>query len=622
VGDGSFAVVDPVHLANDLVQSSSYFLLPPILWLFLYLFAWQDPELARRTGFGRRTFWLLLPGSLLGSLSNLPIFPWGGNILAVNIGGAAIPVALSVLFIVRGSAEPQRLIVTFLGALGVESGALLAIVLGLRPGVVADLGYLTVLITAPLMLLALAGFYGPRADRTVHRAGVLLSVSSAVLGLTFAFTATIPGVGIVSEFPAYLLAPVAAGVGCIVAIPRLLGLRSEDGLALGYATSTLGVLLGADLLRQPPLYATGGNVYSIGGAGLLDLVYLSGLLSLFAGYVTLRVQRRFWATSPEPSAAPARPTPVGRLRRALLAGLRGRGAECLSEAAAASHDAAYQSRRLFGLGPPPSTEAPWEGLPVPSWVVVDQRNLLALARRGPTSPQDSYRGWVTARWLVRVGRDLDRSRLASLGQRVFAFAADLAVVTVPAVVVWIVIVATYRGGVGSLAASAPFNAAAFGFSALALLYFVLGEAIFGTTVGKRWLKLRVRTRRLERPGPVALLVRELPKLVPLSVIGVGGITLVALLLRGASSVSGGAPVGSGLLNALLGLVFTAGLIVLGVGVAGAVGALAISSSSENQRLGDFLAGTWVLRAPLNSGAPGAPGGPVSTPSAAGPASSG
>ncbi|MCI4361056.1 MAG: RDD family protein, partial [Thermoplasmata archaeon] len=590
------------------------------LWLFLYLFAWQDPELARRTGFGRRTFWLLLPGSLLGSLSNLPIFPWSGNILAVNIGGAAIPVALSVLFIVRGSAEPQRLLVTFLGALGVESGALLAVVLGLAPGRVTDLCYLIVLITAPLMLLALAGFYGPRVDRTVQRAGVLLSVSSAVLGLTFAFTATIPGVGIVSEFPAYLLAPVAAGVVCIVAIPRLLGLRSSDGLALGYATSTLGVLLGADLLRQPPLYATGGNVYSIGGAGLLDLVYLSGLLSLLAGYVTLRVQRRFWVTSPEPTvAAPANPTPIGRLRRALLAGLRGRGAECLTEAAAASADAAHQSRRLFGLGPPPSSEAPWEGLPVPSWVVVDQRNLLALARRGPTGPQDSYRGWVTARWLVRVGRDLDRSRLASLGQRVFAFAADLAVVTLPAVAVWILIVATYHGGVGSLAASAPFNAAAFGFSAVALLYFVLGELIFGTTVGKRWLQLSVRTRQMGRPGPVALLVRELPKLVPLSVIGVGGITLVALLLRGATSVSGGAPVGSGLLNAVLGLVFTVGLIVLGVGVAGAVGALAISSSSENQRLGDFLAGTWVIRAPLSSGAPGAP---AATPSAAGAASSG
>ncbi|MGI0052676.1 MAG: hypothetical protein ACRECR_00240, partial [Thermoplasmata archaeon] len=80
-------MVDPFELAFDVTDTLAFLLLPALLWLFLYLWAWEDEASSLAAGFGRRTFWLLLPGCLVASLANLPFFTWNSSVLAINLGG-------------------------------------------------------------------------------------------------------------------------------------------------------------------------------------------------------------------------------------------------------------------------------------------------------------------------------------------------------------------------------------------------------------------------------------------------------------------------------------------------------------------------------------------------------
>ena len=107
-------MVDPLVLTADIVETSVYLATPPLLWALLFLGAWGDEAEARESGFGRRTFWLLLPGAFLGELANLPFFGWTGDILTINFGGGVIPLVLSVVLMGRGLGDRSRLLAVFL----------------------------------------------------------------------------------------------------------------------------------------------------------------------------------------------------------------------------------------------------------------------------------------------------------------------------------------------------------------------------------------------------------------------------------------------------------------------------------------------------------------------------
>ncbi len=80
----------------------------------------------------------------------------------------------------------------------------------------------------------------------------------------------IPGAGI--GMPT-LIAPVAAALFATVLDP-------EQRAPLAYIGGTLGVLIGADLLRMNDIRRLGVPFASIGGAGTFDGVYVTGLLAV------------------------------------------------------------------------------------------------------------------------------------------------------------------------------------------------------------------------------------------------------------------------------------------------------------------------------------------------------
>ncbi|HUJ77656.1 MAG TPA: RDD family protein [Thermoplasmata archaeon] len=590
-------MVDPLQLASDVTQTVAYYSLPGVLWLFLYLLAWEEPQVARDAGFGRRTFWLLLPAGVVATVGTVPFFAWDGDVLAVNVAGGIVPILLSTFFLYRLFGRDGSSLGAFLGVLAAETATLFAVVVLLPTGVAWAVAAL-VAVAFPLgVAVAASAGEGVGPAPSASRIAAPFALTSAVLYATFLTTTPEAGVGIVSVFPYYLLAPIAGGFIAVVVAVLGLGGDGRAGLPLAYAATTFGVLVGADVLRQPPLYGNGSpGLLSIGGAGLGDLLYLSGLLSAATAYLLYRTVRpRAREVPPDVAGAESEPaTPAGLLHRAQLLSAGGRTDRSVRKAADAAWAGVQQTRRLYRL-PPGQRDRPWEGLPVPPWIEADQRNLDALAASEPTDPREADRAWVTANGILGAASDASRPRFPSLIRRTAAFGLDLGLTVLPALVVWAILVVRTPGNTLDLVGSVGFNASVFGYAGYAFLYFVLSEALFGTTIGKWLLGLEVSDRAAQRPGPVSVVLRNIPKLLPVTVVGVAAALGTAIWLRGAlgASPSVGSN-GSDALGQVLELLSIGGFVVLGLALCAAVSWLAIYASRERQRAGDYVAGTWVI----------------------------
>lgn len=598
-------MIDPGQLANDIAGNVAVLGFPAVLWALLYVLAWEHAPFATSIGFGRRTFWLLLPGALLASLVLLPVAPVANDWVAISFAGALFPLLIATLAFDRFAPPGRQSVAWYLALLGAESAVLLAMVVFVT--VPSDQLIALVALAAGLPLAAGAvAIAGHRV--LLGRAVFVLGLTSGVLLFTFLTSVAVPGVGIEESFPAYLLPPIGAGVIAAVAAEWVFPGAEGFALPVAYASGTFGVLVGADVLRQPPLYVAGSpaGLYAIGGAGVLDLVYLSGLLALGAAYVTHRLLGRNFLPVGSP-IPPAAPTPIARLGRAFRAGVEGRIDDALKEAATASRESAEQASRLLAHPRPPN-DRPWQGLSVPGWVVSDQANLKSVAQLGSSDGREGFRGFLTARWLVLLGRELGLPRFGSVRSRAAAFLIDLALVTAPAAALWVFVIEVTPGSLDDLASNVGFNAAIYGYAAVAFLYFVLSERLAGRTVGKAVLGIAVRDRQMDRPGLSATLLRNVSKLPTFTVLAVGLAVALLFLLRsgagGTLAVAGGISVASGVLEFLGVLAFVVG----GVGLLGAVGVLGILLTAERQRFGDLVAGTWVVRTirPPEAAPPAAP----------------
>lgn len=184
-------------------------------------------------------FWLLIL-TLVGSLVNLPITTlesqeivagqvisyfgmrvrlpstWRRRqtVLAINVGGALIPVALSLYLFYQITARH-----------------------GLSWGLVVTLGVVILLMN--------------RLARPVKGLGI-----------------AVPG----------LVPPLVAAAGAWLMCPE------EIRAPCAYIASTLGTLIGADLLKLKEISKMGAPVASIGGAGTFDAIFLSGIIAVLLSY--------------------------------------------------------------------------------------------------------------------------------------------------------------------------------------------------------------------------------------------------------------------------------------------------------------------------------------------------
>jgi len=115
----------------------------------------------------------------------------------------------------------------------------------------------------------------------IYKKGInLLAVvggTTVVSILAYSVSRIEPGVGIVAEFPYYFL-PAASGLIISLLFGLLMKKDEKFQIPYAYTIGVLGTLIGADLIRIPELVQR-GVLGSMGGAGAMDLVYLSGLIS-------------------------------------------------------------------------------------------------------------------------------------------------------------------------------------------------------------------------------------------------------------------------------------------------------------------------------------------------------
>jgi uncharacterized membrane protein len=191
---------------------------------------------------------LIIPGSLLGSLVNIPLYTIesdpaqctedshvqyygisyqvfqpecpGETQISVNLGGAIIPIAVSA-FLIFDNLLP----------LGADTGPAL-------------LQFAVSIVVVTLI---------------VHRVAKIE-----------------PNVGILT--PGFL--PAFAAVFITIALATLLP-GTANGYAIAYVSGTLGTLLGADILNLGKLSQLRSGHASIGGAGTFDGVFLTGILAVF-----------------------------------------------------------------------------------------------------------------------------------------------------------------------------------------------------------------------------------------------------------------------------------------------------------------------------------------------------
>lgn len=214
--------------------------LPPRLLLFIVALAFLIGLIQfglvdiafDKLGLSTRSAYLLLMCTLAGSLFNLPLFTmkaervepptlpprpgrWpllrlppftGTTTVAVNVGGAVVPVAFSLYLLAHTSLRP--------------SDVAIAVVV--------------------------------------------------VAGVSHLVSRPIPGIGIGIPM---LVAPFAAAAAAVLLDP-------QQRAPLAYIGGTLGVLIGADLLRLKDIRKLGAPIASIGGGGSFDGVFLTGLLAV------------------------------------------------------------------------------------------------------------------------------------------------------------------------------------------------------------------------------------------------------------------------------------------------------------------------------------------------------
>lgn len=98
----------------------------------------------------------------------------------------------------------------------------------------------------------------------------LLLAIGLVAGLSYALSRPIPGVGIAMPT---LVAPLGAAIVAIA-------LGGELRAPMAYIAGSLGVLIGADVLRLKDVRGLGAPVASIGGAGTFDGIFMTGLVAV------------------------------------------------------------------------------------------------------------------------------------------------------------------------------------------------------------------------------------------------------------------------------------------------------------------------------------------------------
>ncbi len=474
----------------DVVAGLVFLSIPILLFIELYIGHSAFAGFFQKCGFGRREVGLLVVGATFSTFwyGDIPLYVSGGTLLAINLTGAFLPIAISIhLFRTKISSKGMA-------ALGV----------------------------------------------------LVVSV------VTYMVTTFEPSIGVYSEFP-YFLFPsmVAAGLGYVL-------YKRDATIAAPYAyvVATIGVLIGADIVRIPEIISalqlstqTGATTVaagSIGGAGIMDMVFIAGLLAMAPHFLTARKSLK------------ESPRILGRMEgiqasidatldRAEIAYTEGHFHLAVTLAMKAVEQKARKAGARYGLKQEPSQVLRTLGLN--PYHLGDFNLLIAIAEGKDHSQVVAYRCLVTARNLMLRIHALEIKSFATIKARSVAYIFDMLFLVALWISAYVVLVSIYPS---AFKISDPFGSVWFMAFLLLMLasemvYFTTCETLWGRTLGKRLVKIRVVEVDQTRLGFMGALTRNMIR--PLDFLPLGYI----------------------------------------------IGYVTMSRNPWRQRIGDYLAGTIVMR---------------------------
>lgn len=425
----------------------AFLLFLPLSFIGLFVLYMEYPGLFERMGMGRREVGLLLVGATIGLITDFPIIIHQGSFLALNLGGAIIPIVIS------------------------------------------------------------AHLYMILKDNLERQQAILFSAAGLAFGsiISFLITDYQPSMGVVAEFPEFLVPPFASAGFALLLFKR-------NGIAaapMAYITGSMGALIGADIVRIPQILGTaqetGSTVQgSIGGAGIMDMVFLSGLLAF---NVTVLFASR------EQKALKRDRDHIDEKERAWSSHLH--MAE-LSLQNMAFKDSIYYSKNAVDIKlsqvehfmPSKRGYEALRRLGFHSNICKDYKRLEAASMSQEPGFDDARKGLINARYLIAAINAKEVDFYAKPSRRITAFVVDFLVMVTFTLYLLAMFFFLNPGNVSEdrlLFWLLIIGAWGWGFQTI---YFSVMEWRLGSTLGKLVTGITVLNDKLEKPGFITVFTRN------------------------------------------------------------------------------------------------------------------
>ncbi len=297
---------------------------------------------------------------------------------------------------------------------------------------------------------------------------------AVVAAAAYYFSRLEPELGIVSDFPFFFIPSLAA-----LSMALVMERGGYDSIPYAYSTAVFGVIIGADVIRIPVLVNM-GILGSIGGAGMMDLVYLSGLIACMPLILYYHFR-----------------TPVGGSRDPLDESLRklreGDLQDALLNAKKAVRKEIAATRRLLkknGYAFEEETEENkvFELLSFDRYKREDYFTLMGSKKGGKDF---AHKAFYTARLIRSAVRRRVKDLYTALGNRMIAYLIDIGILFVPFVFFFI----TREVGLAEITQDPMSYPVVLGvlslFISIQFLYFTVMEWYFGRSIGKMAMGLKV-----------------------------------------------------------------------------------------------------------------------------------
>jgi len=491
-------------------------------FILLLTLARESPSSVKEAGLEQHEAMFLAVGGFAGLLFSIPVLLIGNSLLALNVGGGMVPIFLSIYLL--GKRLGRGCVVLYI-----------AVVCGFALTFAYDATYPVYLLGAPPTLSILYSLISiplsfavvsMRSDRREgYRVAFSLLAFELVAYVSFYSTSLEPSLGIVSEFPVFLIPMLVPGLLALAAFWGDLVTAS----AIAYSSASFGVMIGADIVRIPILMSHEGLSGAIGGAGGLDLIYLASLMSLVMVLAYARIARGARAVGLTPYRYHLR-TSRNKLKDSILAARSSRYEDSMSLAMEAIDERilAFQVR----MGLKGDIFACLYDMELPAQKKYDYW-LLHKDFKGKNDRESAVRAIVTSSILVRhvAAEECRKENIASVKDRILAFLIDLAIFLAVFIPIGIYVLSSYRFSVLDLALDiqSPIPSA---YILLATSFFIVYtfvfESFWGRTPGKRIVGIKVVRDDGAPISMIESLVRNVVRAVDFLPVGyiIGGASII------------------------------------------------------------------------------------------------